>query len=177
MEFSNLAISSADLPDPIELPFEALDSRYIIAVIGSILIAALMFITVMSISRFQTIFTLHESMLQLYKPGLLVVGLVTLAVCTYQFIAIPCKKYYLREHDLHFTYGVFFKNIISQPILRIQHIEIKRGPIERLFGLAAIQVFSAGGSMHTFEIPGLSFKQAQRLRQYILQHKDIQLDG
>lgn len=83
------------------------------------------------------------------------------------------KSYALRELDLHYTSGLFFRKIVSQPITRIQHIELKRGPIERKAGLATLQVFSAGGEMHTFQIPGLPVEIAQQLRQFILQHKDV----
>jgi membrane protein YdbS with pleckstrin-like domain len=83
------------------------------------------------------------------------------------------RSYALRELDLHYTSGLFFRKVVSQPITRIQHIELKRGPIERKVGLATLQVFSAGGEMHTFQIPGLPVDTAQQLRQFILQHKDV----
>ncbi|PKG96712.1 PH domain-containing protein [Paraglaciecola sp. MB-3u-78] len=83
------------------------------------------------------------------------------------------RSYALRELDLHYTSGLFFRTVVSQPITRIQHIELKRGPIERKVGLATLQVFSAGGEMHTFQIPGLPVDTAQQLRQFILQHKDV----
>lgn len=87
------------------------------------------------------------------------------------------KSYTLRELDLHYSSGLFFRKVVSQPITRIQHIELKRGPIERKVGLASLQVFSAGGELHTFEIPGLPVDKAQQLRQFILQHKDVVKHG
>jgi membrane protein YdbS with pleckstrin-like domain len=87
------------------------------------------------------------------------------------------KFYALRELDLHYTSGLFFRKVVSQPITRIQHIELKRGPIERKVGLATLQVFSAGGEMHTFQIPGLPVDTAQQIRQFILQHKDVVKHG
>lgn len=87
------------------------------------------------------------------------------------------KKYALRELDLHFFSGLIFCKIVSQPITRVQHVELKRGPFERRKGLASLQVFSAGGSNHTFEIPGLALATAQKIRQFILQHKDINHHG
>jgi len=87
------------------------------------------------------------------------------------------KSYALRELDLHYASGLFFQKVVSQPITRIQHIELKRGPIERKVGLATLQVFSAGGEMHTFQIPGLPVETAQQLRQFILQHKDVVKHG
>lgn len=95
----------------------------------------------------------------------------------YHFYADPKKKYAIREHDIHFQTGWIFQKRTSQPIMRIQHIEIERGPIERKAGLATLQVFSAGGANHTFEIPGLVHDKAIELRQFILDHKDVREDG
>jgi hypothetical protein len=91
----------------------------------------------------------------------------------YGLFADKRKFYAIREHDISYTSGVFFKNTVSQPVLRIQHVELRRGPIDRKLNLANLQVFSAGGALHTFEIPGLELIEAQKIRQFILGHKDI----
>ncbi len=95
----------------------------------------------------------------------------------YKALADVRKFYALREQDISFTSGVLFKKTVSQPILRIQHVELKRGPIDRKVGLAKLQVFSAGGAMHTFEIPGLKLDDAESIRQFILSHKDANHHG
>jgi uncharacterized protein len=87
------------------------------------------------------------------------------------------KRYALREQDLHFLSGLVFRKIVSQPISRIQHIELKRGPFERRAGLATLEVYSAGGSQHTFEVPGLEVANAEHIRQYILQHQALITHG
>jgi hypothetical protein len=89
----------------------------------------------------------------------------------YGVLADPLKSYTLREHDLSYSSGLIFRKTVTQPILRIQHIELKRGPIERKVGLATLQVFSAGGALETFKIPGLALAEAQKLREFILRHK------
>lgn len=94
----------------------------------------------------------------------------------YHYFADPLIKYAAREHDLNFQSGLIFRSLVSQPILRIQHIEIKRGPLERRFDLATLQVFSAGGASYTFNIPGLEYEKAISLRQFILEHKDLATD-
>lgn len=95
---------------------------------------------------------------------------------TYHYFADPIVQYAIREQDIHFQAGLFFRKLVSQPILRVQHIELKRGPIERKAGLATLQVFSAGGVSHTFEIPGLDYEKAISLRKFIINHKDLSLD-
>jgi hypothetical protein len=104
-----------------------------------------------------------------------VIGLGFLAAL-YHFFADPLIQYAVREQDVHFQAGLFFRRLVSQPILRIQHIELKRGPIERKAGLATLQVFSAGGIAHTFEIPGLDYDKAVSLRKFIINHKDLSVD-
>lgn len=104
------------------------------------------------------------------------IGFFTLWSAIYHFLADPLKQYALREHDLNYQSGLIFRSFVSQPILRIQHIEIKRGPIERRAGMATLQVFSAGGISYTFNIPGLIYENAVELRQFILDHKDLASD-
>ena len=88
------------------------------------------------------------------------------------FFADPLIKYALREQDLSLQSGLVFRSLSCQPILRVQHVELKRGPIDRKVGLAKLQVFSAGGALHTFEIPGLPIEDAESIRQFIISHKD-----
>jgi hypothetical protein len=94
----------------------------------------------------------------------------------YHIFADPIIQYAVREQDIHFQAGLFFRRLVSQPILRVQHIELKRGPIERKANLATLQVFSAGGVSHTFEIPGLEYHTAISLRKFIINHKDLSID-
>lgn len=106
-----------------------------------------------------------------------ILSLMFLLSFVYQWFAEPMKAYALREQDLSYKSGLFFRKVITQPIARIQHVELKRGPLDRRFELAKLQVFSAGGAMHTFEIPGLELKNAQSIRQFILSHKGGSNDG
>ena len=121
-------------------------------------------------------FELPEHGFTIAMWALAINGVLTLWSLIHHWFADPLKKYALREHDLNFQSGLIFRRLVSQPLLRIQHIEIKRGPIERKAGLATLQVFSAGGVSHTFYIPGLEHERAVELRQFILDHKDLASD-
>ncbi|GAB3028845.1 PH domain-containing protein [Bowmanella dokdonensis] len=105
--------------------------------------------------------------------------LLLLGIClpTYWYLADKRKGYALREQDLSFKSGLLFERIVTQPILRVQHVELKRGPVERRAGLGTLEVYSAGGTLHTFAIPGLPEQTAKQLRQFILSHGDVGRDG
>ena len=96
---------------------------------------------------------------------------------TYGYFAEKAKGYCVREQDITLFKGLISKKVITQPICRIQHIEVKRGPIDRRVDLAKLHVFSAGDIAQTFEIPGLDVTLANSIRNEILAHKDLQHHG
>lgn len=98
---------------------------------------------------------------------------VLLLLTLYTVISSRAKAFLLREHDISFYRGVIFKSVTIQPLTRLQHIEISRGPLERLFGLATLKLFSAGGAQHTMAIPGLLLIEAENLRGRILDSKGL----
>lgn len=108
--------------------------------------------------------------------GLFLLPLYTLLRAIYFWQADKHKHFALRQHDISYSCGIFFRKVVTQPVVRVQHIELKQGPLERRVGLARLQLFSAGGTLHTFEIPGLELERAQHIRQFVLQHKDAVQD-
>ena len=65
-------------------------------------------------------------------------------------------------------YGIIFHEERAIPVNRMQHIDLSRGPIERLFGLASLVVFSAGNEGAAFRVPGLAVQRAESLRDEVL---------
>ena len=73
-------------------------------------------------------------------------------------------RYAVREHDLVVQSGVIFRRWSSIPHNRIQHVDTRQGPIERIFGLSRLLVFTAAGMSADGSIPGLATVDAERLR-------------
>ena len=66
-------------------------------------------------------------------------------------------------------YGILFVEERAVPVRRMQHVDLVRGPIERLFGLATLVVFTAGNEGSAFRVPGLLASDAQALRDRIVE--------
>lgn len=66
-------------------------------------------------------------------------------------------------------YGILFVEERAVPVRRMQHVDLSRGPIERLFGLATLVVFTAGNEGSAFRVPGLPVRTALNLRDRIVQ--------
>ncbi|HIZ45950.1 MAG TPA: PH domain-containing protein [Candidatus Olsenella pullistercoris] len=70
-------------------------------------------------------------------------------------------RYDVTPTDVDLYRGVFVKKRTLVPLVRVQHVQTKQGPILRAHGLASVTVSTAGES---FEIPGLAEDEAGRLR-------------
>ena len=95
----------------------------------------------------------------------LVAGIIE-AVCVLDLLISPRIEYATWRYDVTPTdvdlyHGVFVKKRVLVPLVRVQHVQTKQGPILRAHGLATVTVSTAGES---FEIPGLAEADAEALR-------------
>lgn len=171
--FTNQSINPGELPDASTQPFTPLSTVYIKVNLICRLVFGLIVVSLLLALQWQPWISLPQT-IERYLPELQLATVVLgLLISAYGVIADKQKAYAIREHDFSYRSGVVFKSVISQPILRIQHIELKHGPIDRYFGLAQLEIFSAGGSAYTFSIPGLAEQKAREIRAYVLAHGDI----
>lgn len=89
-----------------------------------------------------------------------------------QMIMIPLgfkkKSYSLRGQDITWRTGLLWHSVTTIPFLRVQHCEVNRGPLEQLFGLASLKVYTAGGGSTDLQIPGLLPEDAAQMKEFIL---------
>ncbi len=62
------------------------------------------------------------------------------------------------------------------PTSRVQHLDIKRGPLERAHSLATLILHTAGTRLNAVSISGLDDADAERLRSHFSRHIDRQED-
>jgi uncharacterized protein len=76
--------------------------------------------------------------------------------------------YALRKHDLVFRKGWLFEKLQVIPLKKIQHCQVKRGPLERRYGLASLKIFTAGGTGADITLSGLTQQDAERLKDWLV---------
>lgn len=87
---------------------------------------------------------------------------------SWPLISVPKMAYALRDRDILYRSGVFWRTTTAIPFNRIQHVEKSSTPLDRKFKLATLQIFTAGGSGGDLKIHGLPAKTAEKLRTFIL---------
>lgn len=58
------------------------------------------------------------------------------------------------------------------PVSRVQHLDLKRGPLERAFRLATLVIHTAGTKMAAVSVSGLDGDDAERLRDRLARQLD-----
>lgn len=92
------------------------------------------------------------------------VGLVALALAgTGPYIRYRRWRYEIRARDLFLARGGIFITRTLIPFDRIQFVETREGPLDHVFGLQQLVVYTAAGRAGL--IPGLAAAEAQAIRE------------
>lgn len=67
-------------------------------------------------------------------------------------------QYKITDRYVDYTHGIFFTNRTVIPISRIQHMDLKQGPLQKSFSLASVVIFTAG---QAHEIRAILYSEAQ----------------
>jgi membrane protein YdbS with pleckstrin-like domain len=76
--------------------------------------------------------------------------------------------YLLRDDDLLFRRGLLFQRFVAVPYGRMQLVDITRGPLARIMGLADLKLVTAA-STSGVAIPGLAEPDAAALRDRLVE--------
>ena len=91
-------------------------------------------------------------------------------------ISVPRRGYVVRDNDIVFRSGVIWRSVTAIPYNRIQHVETSNTPFDRKFGVATLQLFTAGGSGGDLKIGGLGAEVAEKLCIYVLDKVGVSIE-
>jgi len=77
-------------------------------------------------------------------------------------------RWALRPDDVVACYGVVWQVSRSIPRVRVQHVDVRSGPIDRALGLVEVSLHVAGSAGPVLTIPGLAPAEAETLRAALL---------
>ena len=73
--------------------------------------------------------------------------------------------YAIDDRLLRVVHGWLFHTDTMVPFVRVQHIDVTRGPIDKLFGTASLVVHTAGTHNSIIVLPGLAPDRAADMRE------------
>ena len=152
-----------DLPRAEEVDWQPLHAPYI----RQLQVQGLIVLLIVAMAPVVLLFIPDFSLVPIYIlwPALLV---ISIPVLRWPRIAVARMGYAIRDKDIVYREGVVWRRITAVPFNRIQHVETSSGPLDRRFGTATLQLFTAGGSAGDLKIAGLSAETAEDMRAFIL---------
>ncbi len=165
MIFQNSQIDVSHLPSIDEIQFQRLDPAHVkVKYIANSIFFLIMLAAVIYL-RFQPLVSEHP---RLANGLLVVVGVWALIAFVLTKMGYNIEGYALREKDIVHIKGVINRKQTAIPFNRVQHCEIKAGPIQRFFKLKTLEVYTAGGHSSDLSIDGLRGDDAQVLKDFII---------
>ena len=74
------------------------------------------------------------------------------------------------ERVLQVVRGWLFHTDTVVPLARVQHLDVVRGPLDKLFGTSSLVVHTAGTHNSVVVVPGLAPARAAEMRDIIREH-------
>lgn len=81
-----------------------------------------------------------------------------------------------RDEDVYLTNGLWSRQLQCVPYGRMQLVEVQSGPVDRMFGLASVEMVTSSTS-GTITIPGLAAGEAAALRDRLISRGEQQQAG
>ncbi len=157
--FSNTVLPLEEIPQIEPTDFQPLEDDYLWLRISS---WCLLYLIIGGVATL-TVFKSEAAWWMILGPVILLF-LFTMFV---EIKGFKIKGFSLREKDISFKRGLLFYSMTTIPFNRVQHCEVTQGPLARLFDLASVKVYTAGGSSSDLSIGGLTKERAQNLRDFI----------
>ncbi|NVK83124.1 MAG: PH domain-containing protein [Cytophagia bacterium] len=164
--FQNLSIDLTSLPEVTQSEFNQIERKYLrVSLISRSILFFLMLVAAILIVSLSD--EIEKGLFEFGVSSGPILLLWSFSIF-YAIKAFPKKKYSLREKDIIYSKGLLWQTRTAIPFNRIQHAEVKQGPIERIFKLHSLKVYTAGGESSDLVIPGLSEENAGKIKEFIM---------
>lgn len=161
--FTNETIDTTQLPKFEEVEFSVLHPDYWKVT----LISLSVFFLIVGIGV-GLILYFNEELYQFISTLIIVYSVLLLLVIFFSRLSFKKKGFAFRTHDVLFRHGIIATNTLVIPYNRVQHVALHEGLLSRFFGLAKIEIFTAGGSSSDIEIPGIAKEQAENIKKLLM---------
>lgn len=162
-DFINETIDTTQLPKFEEVQFSVLHPDYW----KVILVSVAVFFLIVGIGAGVILYFNEELNPFIIELGIVYVILLLLVIF-FSRLGFKKKGFAFRNHDVLFRHGIIATNTLVIPYNRVQHVSLHEGLISRFFGLAKVEIFTAGGSSSDIMIPGIAKEQAENIKQLLM---------
>src|SRR5690606_3919022 len=135
------------LPKYEEVVFEKLQPKYWNVIVINLMIFTLILLGAVAIT-FISVYSSNKTDLGVgFYVAILVAALLIISLSFWMNrISFQKRGFMIREKDLLYKSGILSTTTTIVPFNRIQHIAINEGMFSRMYDLASLEIYTAGGS-------------------------------
>lgn len=165
MNFTNQTIDIDSLPKYQEVTLQPIHPKYWNVMVINILIFIILLlmafvgISIAAPEKLPTLFYVLTPLLIIAFGGFLF---------WINRMAFKKRGFAIREKDLLYRSGVLATTTIIVPFNRIQHIAVNEGVFSRMYDLAALEIYTAGGSSSDLTISGIERDKAISIKEFLM---------
>ena len=164
--FTNETLNINSLPKFEEVNFSSLHKKYIKVVCINIAITLLILAIGIGVLLYFNEELQNTSSYLIFGISYFVLALIVLFS---SLASVKRRGFAVREKDILYKRGLLSSTTTMIPFNRIQHVAMHEGVFSRMFDLAQIQIFTAGGSSSDIKIAGIEKEKAENIKELLMQ--------
>lgn len=164
--FTNETLNLNSLPKFEEVSFSPLHKNYIKVVYINIAIIVLILAVGIGVLLYFNKELQSTLSYSIFGISYLVFALI---VFFSSIASVKKRGFAVREKDILYKRGLISTTTTMIPFNRIQHVAMHEGAFSRIFNLAQIQIFTAGGSSSDIKISGIEKGKAENIKELLMQ--------
>src|SRR5690554_537661 len=168
-DFSNNSVDLDLLPKYEEVSFLPIHSKYWNVMVINLLIFSIIVLLATAIA-FVMVYKSTDVGVNFYIAVLACVLVFVGMLFWFNRIAFKKKGYAIIEKDLLYRSGILATTTTIIPFNRIQHIAVHEGVFSRMYGLASIEVYTAGGNSSDLNISGIEKQKAYAIKELLMKN-------
>ena len=167
-EFTNETIDIANLPKYQDVELTAPNPKY-----WNVIVINLSIILLIIGGALATLLFLVDD--EKPNPFYLLSGYLVFSALLFLIHRLSFKKrgFALREKDIIYKHGLIAETTTIIPIHRIQHVALDEGITSRSYGLATLQIYTAGGASGHVHIAGIEVEKAKIIKEALVKRLDL----
>lgn len=168
-DFTNTTIDLDALPKYEEVVFQKLQPKYWNVIVINLMIFTLIVLGAVAVT-FVSVYSSNETDLGAgFYITILVAALIIISLSFWMNrISFQKRGFVIREKDLLYRSGILSTTTTIVPFNRIQHIAVNEGMFSRMYDLASLEIYTAGGSTSDLSISGIDKEKAHSIREFLM---------
>jgi len=175
-DFTNNDINVDLLPNYQEVKFTPIEKKFWNVIVFNTFISSILIFCFANVLFFSVFFRANfNNGIGIYLSIIIFSMFLVLFLFFINRVSFKKRAYAVREKDIMYRRGILSTTITIVPFNRIQHIAISEGMFSRIYSLASLEIYTAGGTSSDLTIAGIKREKAHQLKEFLMNNINTEI--